>query len=65
VGGEGRRDGWLDKEGEEGWGYFLLATAKFAIFFQIFYAEPRRGEAYEASEGSSEKFAPLLCDTRV
>ena len=33
VGGELRRDGWLDKVGEEGWGYFLLATAKFAIFF--------------------------------
>ena len=34
-------------------------------FLQIFYAEPRRGEAYGASEGSSEKFAPLLCDARV
>ena len=34
-------------------------------FLQIFYAEPRRGEAYGASEGSSEKFAPLLCDTHM
>ena len=31
-----------------------------SILLQIFYAEPRRGEAYGASEGSSEKFAPLL-----
>jgi len=33
---------------------------KISSFLQIFYAEPRRGEAYGASEGSSEKFAPLL-----